>query len=125
MARACVLLVLMQFILSAFACPALPQRALVDAAAAPARVPPAAEWTTCDEHGDPRGLLKLKLRHERYVSDQAVDTRPLDVADVPVTSPVVTLLPQPVESQRVPVAATLLARATAPPIPIRFLVLRI
>lgn len=124
LARICVALLCMQAGLSAYACPAF----LLDleAAAAPAvhhEAPPAEMAADCGEHA--QNTADKAMCHQHYAGDQSVGGTSLASASAAPSLPLtLTAMVEPAMRAGT-VLPVLLQRDTAPPLPIRFLVLRI
>jgi len=127
-ARLCIALLCMQAVASAYACPAF-LGDLQNAAAASAQTGhehhAAAMSGDCGEH-NARTAADRNMCHQHYAGDQSVGTATLASAAAPLALPLPFLaVVEPVAATPRTVLPVLLQRSTAPPLSIRFQVLRI
>jgi hypothetical protein len=127
-ARLCIALLCMQAVVSAYACPAFLgdlQNAAVASAQDQHADHGAATSGDCGEH-NARNAADRNMCHQHYAGDQSVGAATLASAAAPAALPLPFFaLVEPVAATPRTVLPVLLQRSTAPPLSIRFQVLRI
>jgi hypothetical protein len=124
-ARLCIALLCMHAVTSAYACPAFMAGLPAAASAQDERARHAASTADCGEHAA-REAADRNMCHEHYAGDRSVGSPTLASGTPPLALPILFLAPpEPVAAPMPTALQALLQRSTAPPLSIRFQVLRI